>query len=422
MINKNTQKIISFTGYGFASGLPYVLIFITLTAWLRDIGIDLSFIGFISWIMLTYSLKFLWAPVVDRFSVPIFNRFGSRRSWIILMQLIIILSLFVIANINPLLNLKMFALVAFIIAFAGSIQDIAIDAYRIESAKLEDQGNLAAGYQFGYRLAILVGSSLALIYAANFSWSLTYQFMALVMTLNIIFSIYISSEIENSELVKLNYKQSIIEPVNDFFTRFGIKMASILLLIIATYRLTDIVMGPMANPFYIDMGYSLSEIGYVVKVVALIATIIGVFIGGCFIKRFGLYSSLLIGGSLVMLTNLCFSYAAINEKNLILLATIVASDSLAAGIVGTVNITFLTSLVSSKYTGFQYALLTSLMAFLGKIFGGFSGVLVENFQNLYGFSYGWMSFYIFTSLLAIPAILIIFFNKNFFISKHAKDN
>ena len=422
MINKNTQKIISFTGYGFASGLPYVLIFITLTAWLRDIGIDLSFIGFISWIMLTYSLKFLWAPLVDRFSVPIFNRFGSRRSWIILMQLIIILSLFALANINPLLNLKIFALVAFIIAFAGSIQDIAIDAYRIESAKLEDQGNLAAGYQFGYRLAILAGSSLALIYAENFSWSLTYQLMALVMALNIICSIYISSETENSELVQLNYKQSIIEPINDFFSRFGIKMASILLLIIATYRLTDIVMGPMANPFYIDMGYSLSEIGYVVKVVALIATIVGVFFGGFLIKRLGLYSSLLIGGLLVMLTNLCFSYAAINEKNLILLASIVASDSLAAGIVGTVNITFLTSLVSSKYTGFQYALLTSLMAFLGKIFGGFSGVLVENFQNLYGFSYGWMSFYIFTSLLAIPAILIIFFNKNFFIAKHDKDN
>ena len=422
MINKNTKKIVSFTGYGFASGLPYVLIFITLTAWLRDIGIDLSFIGFISWIMLTYSLKFLWAPFVDRFSIPFFSRLGSRRSWIILMQLIIIVSLLILANINPLLNLQTFALVAFIIALAGSIQDIAIDAYRIESAKLEDQGNLAAGYQFGYRLAILVGSSLALIYAANSSWSITYQLMALVMTLNIIFSIYISSETENSELAKLNYKQSIIEPVNDFFTRFGIKMASILLLVVATYRLTDIVMGPMANPFYIDMGYSLSEIGYVVKVVALIATIVGVFIGGFFIKRFGLYSSLLIGAFLVMLTNLCFSYTAINEKNLILLASIVASDSLAAGIVGTVNITFLTSLVSSKYTGFQYALLTSLMAFLGKIFGGFSGVLVENFQNLYGFNYGWMSFYIFTSLLAIPAILIIFFNKNFFISKHAKDN
>ena len=180
-------------------------------------------------------------------------------------------------------------------------------------------------------------------------------------------------------------------------------------------------MGPMANPFYIDMGYSLSEIGYVVKIVALVATIIGVFIGGIFVKRLGLYKSLLIGAFLVMFTNLSFSYASINEKNLVLLASIVASDSLAAGIVGTVNITFLTSLVSSKYTGFQYALLTSLMAFLGKLFGGFSGVFVESFQNLYGFSYGWMSFYIFTSCLAIPSMLMIYFNKSIFMKTNANN-
>ena len=417
MIKQNTLKIISFTGYGFASGLPYVLIFITLTAWLRDVGVDLSLIGFISWIMLTYSLKFLWAPFVDRSPTKFFKRFGHRRSWIITMQLLIIVSLIIISFINPVTDLIIFALFAFIIALAGSIQDIAIDAYRIESAALEDQGNLAAGYQFGYRIAILVGSSFALIYAENFSWSLTYQLMAILMGLNILLSVFISSEKPNSNLKKLNYQQSLIEPVRDFFDRFGIKIASILLLIVATYRLTDIVMGPMANPFYIDMGYSLSEIGYVVKIVALIATIIGVFVGGIFIKRLGLYHSLLLGAFLVMVTNLCFSYASISDKNLFLLASIVASDSFAAGIVGTVNITFLTSLVSKKYPGFQYALLTSLMAFLGKVFGGFSGIFVENFQLIYGFNYGWMSFYIFTSMLAIPAIIMIFLNKNFFLSQ-----
>jgi len=417
MIKQNTLKIISFTGYGFASGLPYVLIFITLTAWLRDVGVDLSLIGFISWIMLTYSLKFLWAPYVDRSPIRLFKRFGHRRSWIITMQLLIILSLIILSFINPVTDLIIFALFAFVIALAGSIQDIAIDAYRIESAALEDQGNLAAGYQFGYRIAILVGSSFALIYAENFSWSLTYQVMAIFMGLNILLSVFISSEKPNLNLEKLNYQQSLIEPVKDFFDRFGIKIASILLLIVATYRLTDIVMGPMANPFYIDMGYSLSEIGYVVKIVALIATIIGVFVGGIFIKRLGLYKSLLLGAFLVMITNLCFSYASISDKNLILLASIVASDSFAAGIVGTVNITFLTSLVSKKYTGFQYALLTSLMAFLGKVFGGFSGIFVENFQLLYGFNYGWMSFYIFTSMLAIPAIIMIVLNKNFFLGR-----
>ena len=415
MINQNFLKIVTFSGYGFASGLPYVLIFITLTAWLRDAGIDLSLIGFISWIMLTYSLKFLWAPLVDKSPTKLFKKFGHRRSWIITMQLQIIVSLIVLSFINPVTDLIIFALFAFIIALAGSIQDIAIDAFRIESAKLSDQGNLAAGYQFGYRLAILVGSSFALIYAENFSWSSTFQLMAIILGINIFLSIYISVEKPNPDLVKLKYQDSLIEPVKDFFNRFGIKIASILLLIIATYRLTDIVMGPMANPFYIDMGYSLSEIGYVVKVVALIATIIGVFVGGIFIKRFGLYQSLLIGAFLVMITNLLFSYASINEKNLALLACIVASDSLAAGIVGTVNITFLTSLVSAKYTGFQYALLTSLMAFLGKFFGGFSGVFVEKFQILFGFNYGWMSFYVFTSMLAIPAIVVILFNKKFFL-------
>ena len=415
------KRILSFTGFGFASGLPYVLVFITLTAWLRSEGLDLSVIGFFGWITLTYSLKFLWAPFVDRFSIPVLSSIGSRRSWILLMQIIILISLIFISLIDPTNNLLIFALVALIIAFAGSIQDIAIDAYRIESAPLEDQGNLAAGYQFGYRISILVGSSLSLLIADAYSWPTAYQLMSLIIALNVLFSFAISTEEKNENLVQLNHINSVVEPLKDFFERFGIKLASMLLLIVATYRLTDIVMGPMANPFYIDLGYTLSEIGYV-KVVALIATIIGVFIGGFFIKKIGLYKSLMIGAFLVMFTNLLFSFAAISEKNLTLLSLIVASDSITAGIVGTVNITFLTSLVSIKYTGFQYALLTSLMAFLGKIFSGFSGIFVENFQEMFGFSYGWMTFYIFTSALALPAISLIFFNRSFFKDKQDVDS
>ena len=418
MNGEDLKKIVSFTGFGFASGLPYVLVFITLTAWLRDVDIDLSLIGFFGWITLTYSLKFLWAPFVDRFSIPFFDFFGPRRSWILLMQIIIFVSLMLISKIDPEINLLIFAIVALIIAFAGSIQDIAIDALRIESAKLEDQGNLAAGYQFGYRVSILVGSSFSLLIADAYSWSAAYQLMALIIVINLICSFLISTEEKNEKLVELNHINSIVEPIKDFFERFGIKLASILLLIVATYRLTDIVMGPMANPFYIDTGYSLTEIGYV-KIIALVATIVGVFVGGVLIKQMGLYKSLMIGAVLVMFTNLLFSFAAINDKNMFLLSSIVASDSITAGIVGTVNITFLTSLVSPKYTGFQYALFTSLMAFLGKTFSGFSGIFVENFQEIFGFSYGWMGFYIFTSLLAIPAILLIYVNRNFFINKDA---
>jgi PAT family beta-lactamase induction signal transducer AmpG len=421
MNQRELKRILSFTGFGFASGLPYVLVFITLTAWLRSEGLDLSVIGFFGWITLTYSLKFLWAPFVDRFSIPVLSSIGSRRSWILLMQIIILISLIFISLIDPINNLLIFALVALIIAFAGSIQDIAIDAYRIESAPLEDQGNLAAGYQFGYRISILVGSSLSLLIADAYSWPTAYQSMSLIIALNVLCSFAISTEEKNENLVQLNHINSVVEPLKDFFERFGIKLASMLLLIVATYRLTDIVMGPMANPFYIDLGYTLSEIGYV-KVVALIATIIGVFIGGFFIKKIGLYKSLMIGAFLVMFTNLLFSFAAISEKNLTLLSLIVASDSITAGIVGTVNITFLTSLVSIKYTGFQYALLTSLMAFLGKIFSGFSGIFVENFQEMFGFSYGWMTFYIFTSALALPAISLIFFHRSFFKDKQDVDS
>ena len=340
MNQRELKRILSFTGFGFASGLPYVLVFITLTAWLRSEGLDLSVIGFFGWITLTYSLKFLWAPFVDRFSIPVLSIIGSRRSWILLMQIIILISLIFISLIDPTNNLLIFALVALIIAFAGSIQDIAIDAYRIESAPLEDQGNLAAGYQFGYRISILVGSSLSLLIADAYSWPIAYQLMALIIALNVLWSFAISIEEKNENLVKLNHINSVVEPLKDFFERFGIKLASMLLLIVATYRLTDIVMGPMANPFYIDLGYTLSEIGYV-KVVALIATIIGVFIGGFLIKKIGLYRSLMIGAFLVMFTNLFFSLAAISEKNLTLLSLIIASDSITAGIVGTVNITII---------------------------------------------------------------------------------
>ena len=183
MNQSELKRIVSFTGFGFASGLPYVLVFITLTAWLRSEGLDLSVIGFFAWITLTYSLKFLWAPFVDRFSIPLLSSIGSRRSWILLMQLIILISILLMSMIAPANNLLIFALVALIIAFAGSIQDIAIDAYRIESAPLEDQGNLAAGYQFGYRISILVGSSLSLLIADAYSWPTAYQLMALILSL-----------------------------------------------------------------------------------------------------------------------------------------------------------------------------------------------------------------------------------------------
>ena len=393
---------------GFSSGLPYILIFSTLGVWLADIGIDLSLIGFFAWIVLTYSLKFLWAPLVDNFSVPFLNRLGYRKSWILLSQISIAICLLLLSIVNPLDSLQVFALIAFLVAFSGSVQDIAIDAFRIELADLNQQGNLAASYQFGYRMAILISSSFALIFASDYGWTLTYQVMSLLMLIGII-GVLICPEEVNVNLKRLTLQNSIVEPLKDFVRRFGLYFASFLLMIVATYRLTDIVMGPMASPFYLEKGYTLKEIGYIVKVVAVIASVVGFFLGGLLVKRLGVKVTLIIGAFLVLMTNLSFSLVAILEKDLYLLGWVVGADSLAAGVVGTANITFLTSLVSKKYTAVQYALLTSFMMLPGKLFSGFSGMLANFFKYEFGEENGWMAFFIFTSFLTLPSLLLLFY-------------
>ena len=363
-------KNLTIVSLGFSSGLPYILIFSTLGVWLADIGIDLTLIGFFAWIVLTYSLKFLWAPLVDNFSIPYLNKYGFRKSWILFSQSMIIICLVLLSLIDPLKSISLFAFVAFLVAFSGSIQDIAIDAFRIEVAEISQQGNLAASYQFGYRAAILISSSFALIFASEYGWSPTYQLMALLMFIGVT-GVLICPEQTNPSLKKLTLSKSFFEPLNDFISRFGLYFASFLLLIVCTYRLTDIVMGPMASPFYLDKGYTLKEIGYVVKVVAVLASILGFFLGGILVKKKGVKFTLIIGALLVLMTNLSFSIVALYEKDIALLGLVVGADSLAAGVVGTANITFLTSLVSKQYTAVQYALLTSFMMLPGKLLSGF---------------------------------------------------
>ncbi|MDA8899967.1 MFS transporter, partial [Gammaproteobacteria bacterium] len=382
------NKMFVMFSFGFASGLPYMIIISTSTAWLRDVDVDLAYIGFFSWVTFMYAFKFLWAPLVDRFSIPFLKKYGHRKSWIVLMQFVIFINLLVLSSTDPKNDFIFFSLIAFFIALAGSIQDIAIDAFRIEYADIGDQGSLAATYQFGWRLAIILATSFALIFADINGWSLTYKIMAASMVIGLL-GLIASKEEKNIHLGKLSFSKSITEPFIDFLSRFGFFTAAMLLLIIATYRLTDIVMGPMATPFYIDMGFTLTEIGSVVKIVALLASIFGISMGALLLKRIGIYQSLMIGAFLVMFTNVCFSYVAISEKSITSLSMIVAMDSIAAGIVGTVNIAFLTSLVSKKYTGFQYALLTGFMAGPGFVLKGLSGVWVNYLQGIYGDDYGW---------------------------------
>ena len=407
------RKLIGITLLGFASGLPYMLVFSTLSAWLRDIGISLTEIGFFAWLVLTYSLKFLWAPLVDRYSIPILGAFGKRKSWILFSQVIILFSLLGMSTIDPIQNLKLLAFFAFFAAFFGSVQDVAIDALRIEMGDVKEQGNLAASYQLGYRIAILVASSMALIFADILDWSNVYQIMSLLMIIGI-FGALICVESVNHEIALLRIDLALLGAFKDFFSRFGLWMAGLLLLIISTYRLTDIVMGPMSMPFYLDMGFTKTEIGALVKTVALITSIIGFFAGGLIIKHLKLSTSLLIGGGGVLITNLFFAYVASSTPNISLLSFIVGLDSFAAGLVGTINIAFLTSLVSKKFTAVQYAILTSFMMLPGKFFSGFSGVLVDHYISSSSLQLGWTYFFYTTTAMSIPALLLIIVYRRYY--------
>ena len=404
------RKLIGILLLGFASGLPYMLVFSTLTAWLRDVGISLTEIGFFAWLVLTYSLKFLWAPFVDRYSIPGFKFFGKRRGWILFSQSMIFSSLIGMSLIDPLQNIKLLALFAFFAAFFGSIQDVAVDALRIEIGKAKEQGDLAASYQLGYRIAILVASSMALIFADLYSWSYVYQLMGILMLIGSAGAL-ICYEPTNQEIAILRFDEALFEAFKDFFNRFGLWSAALLLLIISTYRLTDIVMGPMAMPFYLDLGFSKTEIGALVKTIALFGSVIGFFIGGLVIKRISLFNALLLGGFCVLITNLFFAYVASVQANISLLSLIVGLDSFAAGLVGTVNIAFLTSLVSKKFTAVQYAMLTSFMMLPGKFFSGFSGMLADYYVSTSSIESGWEYFFYTTSAMSIPALLLILIYK-----------
>ena len=407
------RKLTGILLLGFASGLPYMLVFSTLTAWLRDVGISLTEIGFFAWLVLTYSLKFLWAPFVDRYSIPGFKFFGKRRGWILFSQSMIFSSLIGMSLIDPLQNIKLLALFAFFAAFFGSIQDVAVDALRIEIGKAKEQGDLAASYQLGYRIAILVASSMALIFADLYSWSYVYQLMGILMLIGSAGAL-ICYEPTNQEIAILRFDEALFEAFKDFFNRFGLWSAALLLLIISTYRLTDIVMGPMAMPFYLDLGFSKTEIGALVKTIALFGSVIGFFIGGLVIKRISLFNALLLGGLCVLFTNLFFAYVASVQANISLLSLIVGLDSFAAGLVGTVNIAFLTSLVSKKFTAVQYAMLTSFMMLPGKFFSGFSGMLADYYVSTSSIESGWEYFFYTTSAMSIPALLLILiYKKNY---------
>lgn len=396
-------KVISMVFLGFSAGLPFLLVFSTLSAWLRDEGTARTVIGFFSWVGITYSIKVLWAPVVDRLPLPVLHRLlGRRRSWMLIAQLGIAAGLIGMSLSDVHSQLQWIAVFALLVAFSSATQDITLDAYRIEVIDREYQGAMAATYVFGYRVALLVAGAGAFYLAESFDWSRAYQLMAALMSIGLITTLLIPEPILQTKRqtvgtrsVSTFLRESIVEPFVEFFQRNG-RWALWILALIAVYKISDITMGVMANPFYLDLGFSKTEIADITKIFGFFMTIAGAALGGLLVARYGIAGPLVLGAALVALTNLLFALLALLDPSLVLLALVVSADNLSGGIATSVFIAWLSSLTNQAYTATQYALFSSLMTLPAKFLGGFSGIVVD--------TQGYFVFFVYAALLGLPAI------------------
>ncbi|MDC0663842.1 MFS transporter [Marinobacter sp. SS21] len=409
---------------GFSAGLPFLLVFSTLNARLADVGVDTATIGFFSWLGITYSIKVLWAPVVDRLKLPVLDRLlGKRRSWMLLAQVGIATGLYLMAQVDPVSAPQMMALCGLIVAFSSATQDVAIDAYRIEIADERLQAALAATYIFGYRLALLVAGAGALYLAEYWSWQVSYQVMALLVGVGVL-TVLVVREPEVNHFAAAKdiaervareahkrahlgprlarfagwFSAAVAGPFLDFFSRYR-QFALLILLTVAVYRISDIAMGVMANPFYLDfMGFSKIQVADVTKIFGFFMTIAGSLVGGILVVRYGVRRILLLGAAMTAATNLLFVLLAQYPPNLYTLAVVVSADNLSGGIANVALIAWLSSMTSASFTATQYALFSSLMTLPGKFIGGFSGMVVAGF--------GYAEFFLVAGLMGVPAIVL----------------
>ena len=399
---------------GFSAGLPLLLVLGTLSFRLREAGIDRATIGFLSWVGLAYGFKWVWAPLVDRLPLPpLTTMLGRRRGWLLLAQIIVIVGLVGMAVNDPSAGLRPMIWCALLVAFGSATQDIALDAFRIESAETRKQAALAAAYQTGYRLAMIWAGAGVLWVAAwaevsgtsgyqNGAWKTAYLVMAGSMAVGVL-TVLLSPEPIRRVLPQpknaAEWLQSVlIEPFADFIRRYKWQ-AALILSLIAIYRISDVVMGIMANPFYVDMGFTKEEVANVSKVFGVVMTLVGAFIGGVLSMRVGVMRVLMLGAVLSAASNLLFAWLAGRGHDLHALIAVVSADNLAGGIASAAFIAYLSSLTNISYSATQYALFSSLMLLLPKFIAGYSGVFVD--------AYGYSTFFIGTAVLGVPVLVLV---------------
>ena len=496
-------RVITMLFLGFSAGLPLLLIFSTLSLWLREADVSRSAVTFFSWAALGYSFKFVWAPLVDVMPLPGLSRWlGHRRGWLLLAQLMIILAIITMASIDPKMHLTGMALAAVLLGFSSATQDIVIDACRIESAEPELQALLSATYIAGYRIAMLVAGAGGLKLAAYFgtsqeayvysAWQQTYLFMSAVMLVGITTTLLIPEpQVKRRQLgfkqasdylrflllflfiiipfagtffvsadgavwlagavhqltglgqqfgefiggsarfavalgaaavaarigVRLGIapreqlRQTYVEPIADFLQRYG-KTAFLILALIALYRISDIVLGVIANVFYYDLGFTKDQIANIIQTFGLLMTLLGGFFGGMLAMRFGVMRILFVGALLAAATNLLFAALAFIGPDIKALMLVVAADNLSAGIASAAFVAYLSSLTNISFTAVQYALFSSLMTLLPKLLAGYSGSWVDHI--------GYMPFFIITTLLGLPVLLLVYLAARYTKVQHPK--
>lgn len=392
--------------FGFASGMPFLLVAGTLAYWLTENGLELKNITLIAGAGMTYTLKFLWAPLVDRWRLPLLGRLGQRRGWLIFALLVVIAGLLLMAQLTP-DRLAVFVWITLMTAFAGATLDIAVDAYRVEIAPNEAQGALVATYSLGYRIALIITGMLALVLADHVPWPQVYRAMAVFMLIPVV-AVLIAREPEvlrvKTETWAQGLREGVVEPFLDFFRRFSGPLAFVLLAFILMAKISDQSLGGgIMAPFYLGQGFTKTEIAAVTKFYGIWVGIGGVFLAGIAIARWGIKWPLLAGVVLGAASNLLYLWLIGADGDVWKLTLVISGENLAQGFQGTTLVAFLSALVNQRFTATQYALFSSLVMLPGKLLGMVSGKIVE----VTGFGvYFWI-----TALVAIPAILLFFWLK-----------
>ncbi|KZC20937.1 MFS transporter, partial [Rhodanobacter denitrificans] len=387
--------------FGFSSGLPFLLVAGTLAYWLKENGIKLADITMIASAGMTYAFKFVWAPLLDHWRLPGFARLGQRRGWLLFAQLGVVLGLLAMAALTP-VQLVPFVAATLAVAFFGATQDIAVDAYRIEIAPIEAQGALVATYSLGYRIGLLLAGAVALILADHLPWRLVYALMALAMAVPLATTL-VAREPEVLRIRAAGWRdamrESVLDPFADFFRRYGWALAGVTLLFLLLFKMPEqATIGGIMSPFYRDMGFSKTEIGTITKIYGIWIGIVGVFLGGAAVARWGAWRPLGVTIVLCGCSNLLYLLLIAHPGNLLVLTLVISGENLTLGMLGPPTVAFLSSLVNRQHTATQYALLSSLVNLPGKLLGFFAGGIAS--------ATGYGGYFVITVLAVLPSMLL----------------